>query len=152
CGSLVVWLALSDLAKNQSADAFLLVMWVLGTFGFAGFVNWTCNVRSLLPIAPAFGILVMRRLEGTPAQSRTALGWRRALVPALTAASLVTWADVALANSARTAATQIAAELKPEARPIWFQGHWGFQYYMHANGGREVDLSKHDCLPGDVMV
>jgi 4-amino-4-deoxy-L-arabinose transferase-like glycosyltransferase len=150
CGALVVWLGLSDLAKHQSADACLLAMWILGAFDFAGFVNWTCNVRSLLPIAPAFGILVMRRLEAKPVHG--ARGWRWALVPALVAASLVAWADFALANSARTAASQLAADLKQEMSPIWFQGHWGFQYYMEAQGGRDVDLFKSECLPDDMMI
>jgi hypothetical protein len=152
CGALVLWLALSDLARNQSADACLLTLWVLGTFGFAGIVNWTCNVRSLLPIAPAFGILVVRQLEHKWGQANAPSGWRWALIPSAFVALLVTWADFRLANSARTAAVQVAEILKPEIGPLWFQGHWGFQYYMQAEGGRAVDLWHPDFLSGDIMI
>jgi 4-amino-4-deoxy-L-arabinose transferase-like glycosyltransferase len=153
CGALVLWLAMSDIVKHESADACLLALWVWGTFGFAAFVNWTCNVRSVLPIAPALGILLVRRidLERTRRGGRP-VAWRWALVPAAAVALMVAWADFCLANSARTAATQIAAVLRPESGTVWFQGHWGFQYYMRAKGGREVDLSHPGCKPGDILI
>lgn len=150
CGVLVLWLALEDLAKHQTADACLLALWAFGTFAFAGFVNWTCNVRSLLPVAPALGILVIRRLEhGLRAPG---ICWRWALVPALSVSLAVGWADLSLANSARTAAERIAGILKSEPGPFWFQGHWGFQYYMSRQGGRAVDLVNPKALPGEIMI
>jgi hypothetical protein len=151
-GVFLLWLTLADLARSQSADAFLLTLWVFGTFAFAGFVNWTCNVRSLLPIAPALGILVVRRLEqGFPSSVR-GISWCWALVPAAAVSLVVGWADFCLANSARTAAARIATLLKSEAGPLWFQGHWGFQYYMHAQGGRAVDVRDPGSLPGEIMI
>jgi Dolichyl-phosphate-mannose-protein mannosyltransferase len=150
-GLLLVCLTLADLAKRQSADAFLLTLWVFGTFAFAGFVNWTCNVRSLLPVAPALGILVVRRFEILPA-SVPRIDWRWALIPAVAVSIVVSWADRCLADSARTAAARIAADLKSEPGPLWFQGHWGFQYYMHAQGGRSVDVVNPETLPGDIMI
>jgi hypothetical protein len=151
-GVLVLWLALADLAKTQSSDAALLTLWVFGTFTFAGFVNWTCNVRSLLPIAPALGILVIRRLEQDRSPLLRAIHWRWALIPASVVSLLVGWADFSLADSARTAATRIATVLKSESGPVWFQGHWGFQYYMQAKGGLPIDLNDPKSLPGDVMI
>jgi hypothetical protein len=41
----------------------MLMLWVLGTFVFAAFMNWTVNARSILPMTPAIGILIVRRLE-----------------------------------------------------------------------------------------
>ena len=79
-------------------------------------------------------------------------GWRWALVPAMAVAVMVEWADLCLADSARTAAKQISTVLESEPGTLWFQGHWGFQYYLHALGGREVDLSHPEFRPGDVMV
>ncbi len=151
-GVLVLWLALADLAKNQSADAALLTVWVLGTFFFAGFVNWTCNVRSLLPISPALGILIVRRLEQNSTPALRGVRWSWVLIPAVIVSSLVSWADLCLADSARTAAARIAAVLKAEPGPLWFQGHWGFQYYMQAHGGRPVDVSDPKSLPGEIMI
>lgn len=150
CGTIVLWLALYDAVRNPTAESWLLLLWVLGTFMFAAFVNWTCNVRSMLPIAPAFGILVMRRIE--PGPRRLALDCRWALLPSLAVALVVTWADYRLANSGRTAAARLAEIVKPEPGTHWFEGHWGFQYYMQAQGCREVDLVDPKCLPGEVLI
>jgi hypothetical protein len=150
-GVLVLWLTLADLATRQSVDAFLLTLWVFGTFAFAGFVNWTCNVRSLLPIAPALGILVIRRLEDLPSPLLP-VSWRWAFVPAVAVSLAVGWADFCLANSARTAAARLASILKSEGGPIWFQGHWGFQFYMQAQGGLAVDVGNPMSLPDEIMI
>jgi len=153
CGVLVLWLAVRPVVKYRSADACLAALWILGTFAFAGFVNWTCNVRSLLPMAPAVGILLVQRAEEMHARRpQSAFRWRWALVPGAAVALLVAWADLCFANSARTAAMQIAATFGPKARTVWFQGHWGFQYYMRLSGGREVDLAAIALNPGDVLV
>jgi hypothetical protein len=152
-GALVLWLAMRDIVKHESPDACLLALWVWGTFGFAAFVNWTCNVRSMLPIAPALGILLVRRIdEERTRRGRSTVAWRWALVPAAAVALLVAWADFCLANSARTAATQIAALFRPEEGTVWFQGHWGFQYYMRAKGVRDVDLGHPSFQPGDILI
>jgi hypothetical protein len=152
CGIFILWLVIRDVAKNQSADSCFLAIWVFGTVGFAGFVNWTCNVRSLLPMAPAFGILVVRRMEERRKEGPAAFGARWALAPALAAAGMVAWADFCFADSARIAASRLAEALKSEPGPHWFQGHWGFQYYMHARGGREFDFQSPEVRPGQVMV
>ena len=152
CGTLVLWLAISDLSRTPSAETCLLAFWVFGTFGFAAFVNWTCNVRSLLPMAPAFGILIVRRIEDRAQRRPQANRWRWALAPALAVAGTVAWADFCLANSVRTAAAALADVLQPEPGTHWFQGHWGFQYYMHARGGLEFDTKNPESRPGEVMV
>jgi hypothetical protein len=151
-GVLVLWLALEDLARNQSADAFLLTLWVFGTFAFAGFVNWTCNVRSLLPLTPALGILMVRRIEHGFRSSIPRTSWRWALVPAVSVSLVIAWADLCLANSARMAAKRVAETLRSERGHFWFQGHWGFQYYMNRQGGRAVDLANPHTLPGEIMI
>ena len=63
CGLLVFGLVIADLLKHRSAEALLLGLWVVGTFDFAGFVNWTCNGRSVLPLVPAVALLLVRRAE-----------------------------------------------------------------------------------------
>ena len=59
----VLALALADVLCRRDARSWSLALWVLGTFLFAAFFNWTVNGRSLLPMAPAVGILLARRLE-----------------------------------------------------------------------------------------
>ena len=59
---------------------------------------------------------------------------------------------MSLANSARDAAMQISTEFKPKARTVWFQGHWGFQYYMQSNNARAVDMAALALEPGDAVI
>ncbi len=35
---------------------------------------------------------------------------------------------------------------------LWFQGHWGFQYYMEEIGARALDLSQDPVFPGELIV
>jgi hypothetical protein len=63
CGASVLALAAVDVWKRRDADSLLLALWVLGTFVFTAFLNWTVNARSVLPLNPAAGILLARRLD-----------------------------------------------------------------------------------------
>lgn len=147
----ILVLALSDLLMRRDKGSLLLFVWIAGTFVFAAYFNWTVNARALLPIAPALGILVMRRIEARSAMTQ---GWKIAihLVPALGLSLLVAWADYDLAESARKAASDITARYTASGRTIWFEGHWGFQYYMEARGAKAIDLGTTVILPGEMIV
>ena len=62
----LVLLAASEFRARRDGHSFLLLCWFLGTFAFAAALNWTVSVRSLLPLAPAAGILIARRLGRLP--------------------------------------------------------------------------------------
>lgn len=150
-GVVITWLALAEVVKRD-ADSVLLACWVLGTLVFASFLNWVNNGRSILPMAPAVGILLARRLE---LRAVAAPFVRRALVPALGLAALlaavVTWADARWADQSRLAANELAAEYGDEA-PLYVQGHWGFQYYAELAGALRFDPRLHALGAGAVMV
>ncbi len=139
---------------NHKGDALslLLFCWIMGTFTFASFINWTLNGRSILPMAPAVGILLVRRIE------QQALSFKRPpaiflpLVPALFVALLVAWADYELANSARFAVEKIYTTYNNEQKALWFQGHWGFQYYMELRGARVAQMRQFRFDPGDILI
>ena len=135
-GLAILALAASDLARERSPEAWLLFLWVVGTFAFAAFVNWINNGRSNLPLAPAVGILIARRLArreeplATPALLAAGL-------PAALVALAVAWADAAFANATRDAVARIESEhMQPPGRATIFQGHWGFQWYMEEAGAQ----------------
>jgi hypothetical protein len=153
-GFSVMALAAGDAWKRRDADTLLLALWVFGTFLFTGFVNWTINARSVLPLVPAVGILLARRVDTLPLN---AMRWRAAMLAmalAVTgAASLwLTWGDAELANSARTAATLIQQKTQKQPGTVWFMGHWGFQYYMESFGARPVVVEDPPRQPGDYVV
>ncbi len=62
-GISILALACSDFWKRRDAESLLLASWIFGTFIFAAFLNWTINARSILPLIPAAGILLARRLD-----------------------------------------------------------------------------------------
>jgi 4-amino-4-deoxy-L-arabinose transferase-like glycosyltransferase len=64
----------------------------------------------------------------------------------------VTWADYRLANTARDAAIRIGKQYVKEGRTLWFQGHWGFQYYMEKEGAKPLDINRPMVAPGDILV
>jgi len=151
CGVQLFALALLDLVRRRDAPALLLALWLLGVFVFASFVNWTLNARVLLPAAPVVAILIARRIADRAQGSATSRAAVLLAVPGLAIALAVTFADARHAASARTAATELAQRYQG-AGTLWFQGGWGFQYYMEAAGGRRVDATSDLLSPGDVLV
>ena len=131
-------LAVTDLWTHRDAEASILGLWVLGTFIFAVYVNWTANGRSVLPIIPAVGILIARRLESKPLSAVKMLA---PLAAAGVIAMWIAWGDAGWAASAKKAADVIHQRTQGEAGTVWFAGHWGFQYYMQAYGAQPVDIS-----------
>jgi len=152
-GVSVMALAAADAWKRREADSLLLMLWVLGTFIFTGFVNWTINARSVLPLIPAAGILLARRVDALQTAS---MRWRPAMlaIPLAAAGAVslwLTWADTELANSARTAATLIEQNTRNQPGEVWFTGHWGFQYYMESFGAHAVVVNDPPHQPGDYL-
>jgi 4-amino-4-deoxy-L-arabinose transferase-like glycosyltransferase len=148
-GLVVLALPLLDWRRHKNAESLLLLLWVLGTFLFC-ILNWTVNARSILPMVPAVAILLFRRVE-TVASSSMKLTWFFAAAALLSL--LVSLADYQLANSARAAAMTIKGTFSnSSAATVWFQGHWGFQYYAQASGLRAFDSAHSQVLPGDLMV
>lgn len=152
-GLSVLGLAVADLWKRRDADSVLLAAWVLGTFYFAGFVNWTNNGRSILPLVPAVGILLARRVDGLGMMSsRLRCAGVVALLGLCGATALwVAWGDEAIANSAREAAIEIHQKTRNQPGTVWFEGHWGFQYYMESVGAHVVDVDAPEIQPGDFL-
>jgi Dolichyl-phosphate-mannose-protein mannosyltransferase len=133
-------LVVVDAWKNRSADSSFLTAWVLGTYVFAVYVNWSTNGRSILPMIPAVGILIARRLEIT----QKIVSLARLAVPLGAAGIVALWitcADAGWAESAKKAADLIQQKTRTESGTVWFAGHWGFQYYMQAYGAHSVDVS-----------
>lgn len=153
-GTSVLAIAIRDLWEERNAGSLFLALWVLGTFFFAAFINYTVNARSVLPLVPAVGILLARRFDNfRPVPSRI-LAVRVALA-LLVSGFFALWiatADAELANSARTAAAVCREKTRGKGRTLWFEGHWGFQYYMQLLGAHPLDMVNPQARPGDFVV
>jgi len=144
----------SDLWRRRDAESLLLFLWVVGTFIFAAFLNWTVNARSVLPMAPAIIIVFMRRLDSRlkpePIGFESRVTWP--LVGAAAVSLIVAFADLGLANAGRTGAYVIHEKTKQELGAIWFEGHWGFQFYMEDLGAKPLDVTSGEIYGGDFLV
>lgn len=153
-GIFTLALAIADYWNRRSPDSLLLGLWILGTFVFASLINWTVNARSVLPLIPAAGILTARRLETMHH------AWTRNLILQVAGALMVSgvlsiWlagADTSLANLAREAAHSVKWKTSNESGMLWYEGHWGFQYYMAQLGALPVDAQDFQIRPGDRVV
>ena len=60
-------------------------------------------------------------------------------------------ADARLADSARRAAHLIMHKYAVGTQ-TWFEGHWGFQYYMEQAGAAPLNLRRPAAGPGELLV
>ncbi|HEX4265117.1 MAG TPA: glycosyltransferase family 39 protein [Verrucomicrobiae bacterium] len=141
----VLALTVADVYRRRDADSLLLACWLLGTFIFTAFFNWIVNGRSILPMTIPAAILVARRLE-----QRAGVGVKFSsmslFLPAAAGAALAIWVTVAdyfFATAQRELANAVHGFYGQGSNPshrLWFQGHWGFQYYMEQDGATALDL------------
>jgi 4-amino-4-deoxy-L-arabinose transferase-like glycosyltransferase len=153
-GISMLGLAFADLWERRDADSLLLVFWTLGTFVFAAFLNWTINGRSILPLIPAAAILLARRLDSKPFPPLLRLP-RLLLLPLILSGAVSLAAassDAELAGAARKAAEFVHRQSPADAAHTFFEGHWGFQYYMQSYGAQPVDIHSFRFNPGLVIV
>lgn len=153
-GIAVFWLTAEYHIKNwQSPETWLISLWIWGTLFFMTIMNWTVAARSLLPMIPALAVLTTMPVKpaGETAKRKTPIlrpvtaslpvkPFAAAAILGLALAVLATWADFDWANGVRRAANELAAEFKAAGKQVFFQGHWGFQYYMELAGATIQDL------------
>jgi hypothetical protein len=166
-GLQILALAGIDFWQRRQPGSLLLLLWVVGIFVYAIVVNYTINGRGLLLLAPALGILVARRLEEravlkplsgglslllAPAAPRSTALLLLPALPGLLLSLLLVKADCNVAAAERAAATDLCAKYQQPGRTIWFEGHWGFQWYMEKLGARAVDMLRPQIRPQDVLV
>jgi len=159
CGFVLV-LAGEDLARRRDPVSVLLFLWIAGTWLSGTLGNWSINARGFLPAAPAVAILLSRRFgERSPGDDRRPptispgpFRVAASLLLSLAVALPVVVSDRNLAGSARTAARSIAAKYPRGGGTVFFEGHWGFQYYMQESGFAPLDYSGTRLIPGDVVV
>jgi hypothetical protein len=64
----------------------------------------------------------------------------------------VTQADFQLAVAVRRSAQETVAKYCQGKPKVWFEGHWGFQFYMEKLGATAVDFKHGTQRPGDILV
>ena len=82
------------------------------------------------------------------------LGWAGSISYALCAifSFSIAYADAYHANAVREDAKMIFSRFHPKNETLYFQGHWGFQYYMESLGASPIDMKSATVKPNDVIV
>jgi hypothetical protein len=142
-------LAVIDLVLRRDADALLLFLWILGTFLFATFLNWSITARTFLPMGPPVAILTLCYLDRC--RNIRHLGYI-SLTAAAVLSIFVAIADHQLASCARNAARIYRGRYCTEADRVRFLGHRGFQYYMEQWGAQALDRKNTGIAHGDVII
>src|SRR5262249_1272885 len=144
--------ACADWWRRRDSISLLLWLWVIGVYLFTAAVNWTANVRSILPAVPAVAILIARAIDRSGARFPAF----KIAIPVFATgiiAVVVAYADKQLADASRTGASDALTFLTGRPGRTWFEGHWGFQYYMEQGGATAVDRDKPDEIrKGDHVV
>jgi len=64
----------------------------------------------------------------------------------------VTMADFSTAGAGRQSAQEVCEKYNGGSGTLWYQGHWGFQYYMNELGASAMDFKNSPIKPGDLIV
>jgi 4-amino-4-deoxy-L-arabinose transferase-like glycosyltransferase len=146
-------LSVVDALHRRDAFSWCLLAWVWCTFFFATYLNWAVTGRAFVLLAPALGLLIARRchdLFKTGASSRWKAGLPLAV--SLVFTLCLARADLAQAQSVRNGVRFVLEQYPPRQNTVWFQGHWGFQYYMETGGAHAMDTLHSRLKTGDILV
>ncbi len=147
-GTTLLW-STRALWQRTSPVRVVLVAWIIGTLVFGVFVNWSIAGRTIVPLLPAVSIMAAIAFESGRVS-------RRALFVSLFSGMLlgvfVAVGDQDIARSERLAAEDLVGAGRRSGRAVWFQGHWGFQYYAQLLGGRAMEAEGDLPVSGDTVI
>lgn len=143
--------AVANFQREKDAGSLLLLCWTGGVFVFCTLINPVVAGRYLLPLVPAAAIIAAKNLE------LRGKGWNRAVVIACSSllvivSLLVTYADYCYANAVRSAARNALQVWAKDGNKLFFQGHWGLQYYLEEGGGTALSQVEPQAKAGDLVV
>jgi len=139
--------------KNINEKTLILFLWIFGTFAFCGLINWTVSGRTILPIVPAVSIVVTRLLDGKQAKNTLLAKSKYVLLFASISISfLAAQGDYLTANTSKEIANTLTKKYAQGRGTLYFQGHWGFQYYMEKHGNEPLDYIKTKLKNNDFIV
>ncbi|MDO8735494.1 MAG: glycosyltransferase family 39 protein [Thermoleophilia bacterium] len=133
---IVAWLSRWRSPDGPTIDALFLSVWFAGVaFYIFSFLPYIA-VRYMLPLFPPVILLFVRcaeqLLKKHPLRQTGFLYGTVVLTLALALPAAV--ADYRLANTYRTLADNYQKEFGDTAEKVWFQGEFGFRYYMEKAG------------------
>ena len=143
----ILILTIRDYYQHRDSLSLFLLLWIAGTFIFGVIINWSINGRTLLPMAPALGILIARERASKNKSATRFVPFILSGIMSL----VVTYTDYSFANTVREDVSTIVGRYQFSSSSIQFQGHWGFQYYMESLGYKALDIKHPSVSKGDII-
>jgi 4-amino-4-deoxy-L-arabinose transferase-like glycosyltransferase len=139
---------LFDAIRRRDRVQIALLLWLLLPLPVLIYLHLPS--KYLVPAAPAVALLLVR----VTSTAQPAL--RRFLAPAVAVAGAalglcILLAVHDLADVQRRAAADLIPPAQREYARVWFNGHWGFQWYAEALSAYPVNLNS-PPVPGDIVV
>ena len=151
-GAGIIALAITAVLRDYEASTVLLALWIVGTFSFATFFNWSISGRAVLPAAPAVMILLMRWRDRMTLRPEPVLSRYLGLLPAAAVSLTIAWADYRQADTAREASHEFQQRFQANLGSTWFESHWGFHYYMQKWSAVPLNAIDSEVNDGDRLI
>lgn len=137
------------LVRERKLEELLLAAWIAGIFVFSTYVNWSVTARTLVPMAPAVGILAMRAVQHNDSRKI----WRYGATLVAAALTLfVAWGDMSWSRTVRNSAAMFNDSFRGWPTNVYFQGHWGFQHYADPEVMQPLDVERTVLHAGDILI
>ncbi len=137
----------------RNPDQLFLASWIFGVIAYNFLLLPSATVRHLLPMFPALVLVFVRltedRFQYRPQLQNAFLCCSAVLSLALAIPASV--ADYRLADSYRAAAEGFKNEYAASGEKVWFQGEFGFRYYMEESGFSYLGVTAKP-QPGDILI
>lgn len=128
------------LIRQRDRVGLVTFCWLSGTLLFAVLLNWSITARVLLPAIAASAVITARILGEQVRWRRSTAGWAAAaILLSMTFSLILTWADTEWARNVVRSTEAIDDVFAAERPPVYFEGHWGFQWYMEQLGHKAYD-------------
>ncbi len=148
-GGAVLWDVLADGWRRRDATRLLLATWLFVPLVVTPYLHLPS--KYLLVSAPAVALLVAGELSNRPRLGARCIAGVT-LAGGLALGVLVIRADAAFAGLGRRAAAELIAPHVAAGRQVWFDGHWGFQWYAEQAGARCLTATPPHPARGDLAV
>jgi 4-amino-4-deoxy-L-arabinose transferase-like glycosyltransferase len=151
CGfgfAVVADLARDAAARRDSAHA-VLALWILVALPIVVYLHFPS--KYLVPCAPAAAILASTALAALPRRAAVASAGTLVAAGALFGV-LILRADEVFAGLGRRAVEELVEPRVAAGDKVWFNAHWGFQWYAERAGAHCVTTSQPHPQRGDYVV
>jgi hypothetical protein len=131
-----------------------LIAWIAWECAYAALLNWSVTERGFLTSAAIIGMFAATGASGTEerARPRRMIAIGAPLFASLAIGTLANVGDWQIADSAKRAASDLVAPNVRAGKNVWFQGHWGFQFYAQEAGATPMEIGRTEVKPGEIVV